>query len=206
MSRPTTNTELDDRLIVKHLLARDSEVTGWFLFKKCYPLFKALHDSKHPAGCDTWADLAKEVFIQLLTPTKSTGRCPLENFEFKCSLTMWLKIVTLNFCNSSHHGEIDTISLDFQQNDDDDDRFRPWEPSLPPDNTRLDTRDVDVVLSMVDNERYREMLRLQHIELLDNTEIAERMNVNMDNFYNIKRRANEKLRLLTAQARKEGKL
>ena len=201
----STYSALDDRAIVQGLLVRDSGLTQWFLFKKCYPLFKAVHDRHHPVDCDTWADLAKEVLILLLTPGTRSGQCPLQTFTHRCTLTMWLKIVTINYCNHTHHGEIDTISLSPQENDDGD-RFRGYEPSLPPNEDSLHARDVSVVLGLVDNERYRELLRLQHIEQLSNTEIAQQMNVNMDNFYNIKRRANEKLNLLVAQARKEGKL
>ena len=51
---------LKDEDIVRAILRRDSEVTKYFLYKKCFPLFKSIHD-RYYTDCASWNELAAEI-------------------------------------------------------------------------------------------------------------------------------------------------
>lgn len=84
-----------DREIVKAILRRNTEVTKEFLYRKCYPLFKAIYD-KYYTDCESPIELINEIYVYILMPHRETHRSKLQDFGFRCTLTLWLKIVTEN--------------------------------------------------------------------------------------------------------------
>ena len=86
-----------DQEIVKAILRRDTEITKEFLYRKCYPLFAAIH-SKYYTGCETPIELINEIYVYILLPQRETHRSKLQDFGFRCTFTLWLKIVTENYC------------------------------------------------------------------------------------------------------------
>ena len=68
--------DLKDEDIVSAILRRDSEVTTYFLYKKCYPLFKSIYD-RYYTDCASWNELATEIYVYIMMPGKKTGICKL---------------------------------------------------------------------------------------------------------------------------------
>lgn len=90
-----------DRKIVEAILRRDARVTREYLYRKCYPLFSAVY-AKYYTDCESMVEFINEIYLYILVPHRLTGRCKLAGFGFRCSLTMWLKIVAEHFC---HHAQ-----------------------------------------------------------------------------------------------------
>lgn len=87
-----------DREIVHAILSRNSTVTTEFLYRKCYPLFASMH-AKYYTDCETTIELINEIYAYIITPHKGNHNSKLQDFGFRCSLTLWLKIVTENYCH-----------------------------------------------------------------------------------------------------------
>ena len=187
---------LTDQEIVKAILCRDTEITKEFLYWKCYPLFASIH-AKYYTDCDTPVELINEIYVFILLPHKDTHRSKLQDFGFRCSLTMWLKIITENYCRQlfSKRMEIDHDS------DVNSDRNILQEESLSQSTQNFNMADVYKILSMMPNQRYAKLIEYRYIEEKSNEETAVLLGMNMANYYNCHKRAKEQY---CAILRKEG--
>lgn len=185
MLRPDT-TLLSDQEIVQAILGRDTVITKEYLYRRCYPLFNAIFN-KYYTDCENTIELISEIYLYILLPHRETQQSKLQNFGFRCSLTMWLKIVTENYCRQlySKRNLVDeNIFVDNDRNDIGDDSFII--------NTQnLDMEDVQKILSMMPNQRYRKLIEYRYIEEKSNEETALLLAMSMANYYNCHKRAKE---------------
>ena len=170
---------LSDREIVAALLARDRAVTEAFFYRKCYPLFKACFD-KYYTDCESCLEFINEIYLYLMLPNTDTKQSYMQRFSFRCSLTNWLKIVAESYCYQLFRkkGEIIQESLD------DTDRFTEIADSLPIEHSNFAREDLQHVLGMMPNLRYRELIKLRYIHNYSNEETAAELGMTMDNYYN----------------------
>lgn len=49
--------------------------------------------------------------------------------------------------------------------------------------------DVETILRLMPNQRYAQLMRLRYLDMKSNEETAQAMNISMDNYYNIHKRA-----------------
>lgn len=175
---------LTDQEIVKAILDRDTFVTKEFLYRKCYPLFKSIHN-KYYTDCETPIELINEIYIYILYQHKDTHRSKLEDFGFRCTLTMWLKIVTENYCKQLFAKR---IQVD-ENNDVANDRNDIGEESLIANTRNLDMSDVQKILLMMPNQCYRKLIEYRYVEERTNEETAQLLELSMANYYNSHKRA-----------------
>ncbi|MCM1501306.1 MAG: sigma-70 family RNA polymerase sigma factor [Bacteroidales bacterium] len=176
-------TTLTDQQIVKAILDRDTFVTKEFLYKKCYPLFKAIHN-KYYTDCETATELINEIYAYILWPHKDTGISKLQSFGFRCSLTLWLKILSENYCR-----QLFKKRIEFSDNA--NDRNNIDEDSLVENTRKLNMHDLNKVLSNMPNQRYRRLIELRYVAEKTNDETALAMELSMPNYYNTHKRAKE---------------
>lgn len=112
---------------------------------------------------------------------------------------MWLKIVAENYCHQVYAKKGDN----FTESIDDSDRNSLNGHSIEMELRKLDSSDVQKVLLMMPNERYRRIIQLRYIEEKSNEETAQTLSMSMDNYYNKHKLAKEQFR---AMLRKEGLL
>ena len=175
-----------DLEIVKAILRRDTEITKEFLYRKCYPLFAAIH-SKYYTDCETPIELINEIYVYILLPHRETHRSKLQDFGFRCTFTLWLKIVTENYCRQLFAKRIRT-----EENVDvESDRYIMPDESIMANTRELDRGDVRKLLAMMPNQRYRELIEHRYIEERNNEETAIMLGLTMANYYNIHKRAKE---------------
>ncbi len=187
---------MSDQEIVAAILNRDKEITVDYLYKKCYPLFKALH-SKYYTDCEDCIEFIGEIYVYILSPSENTGRCPLSTFGFGCTLTCWLKIVTTNYCRQLYKKRLEMVDLD--KSDVSSDRILP-EPISPIIET-MNRDDIETILNLMPNKRYSRLIRYRYLDDKTNEETAEMLGMSMDNFYNRHRLAK---RQYTEILRREG--
>lgn len=189
MSYHKQSISLTDREIVGAILSRDTLVTREYLYGVCYPLFKSVFD-KYYTDCDNCHEFIDEIYLFVMTPQRETGICRLAGFGFRCTLTMWLKIVSENYCRQIYfrRGQNNAISLDA------DDRKELCDVSLSEDLNKMDNDDLNIILEAMPNERYRSLLRLRYLDELTNEETAMRLGLSMANYYNTHRRAKDQFR------------
>lgn len=170
---------LTDCEIVKAILQRDASITRLYFYEKCYPLFKACYD-KYYTDCETCVEFINQIYLLVMTPRKSTGVSPLQTFGFRCTLTMWLKIISENYCK-----QLFKVKIDFSDSvEPSSDRFAKIGDSLEIDFRTIYASDVKKVLEMMPNERYRHLIELRYVEEKTNEETAMVLEMTMDNYYN----------------------
>lgn len=198
----STQTEMSDinqytdQEIVAAILRKDSFVTKEFLYRKCYPLFKATYD-KYYTDCETCFEFINEIYIYIMYPHKETHVSKLAGFGFRCTLTMWLKIVAEHFCHQlfARKKEIFTESID------DCDRKDLNTDSLKETIQSVAMEDVNKILASMPNERYRKLIEHRYVDDRTNEETASLLGLTMANYYNSHKRAKEQF---CAELRKEG--
>ncbi|MBO5062018.1 MAG: sigma-70 family RNA polymerase sigma factor, partial [Prevotella sp.] len=173
-----------DQEIAQAILRRDILITKEYLYRKCYPLFKAIYD-KHYTDCENPIELINEIYVYILMPHRETHRSKLQDFGFRCTLTMWLKIVTENYCHQLFAKRIQSD----ENNDVSDDRNDISDDSFIANTRKLDMDDVQKILSMMPNQRYRKLIEYRYIDEKSNEETALLLEMSMANYYNCHKRA-----------------
>ena len=180
----------EDLQIAKSLINRDERVTRDYYYKDCYPLFKSIYDNYY-TDCKCCKEFMDEIYIVVLAPSKITGKCQMENFRGESTLRSWLKTACLYYCYNKFKLKppiFEPLPRDPGKKDDDDDVFsdRKKDESLsnPIDFSGMNRADVEALLSMMPNTRYRNIIRLLYLEQKTHKEVAEALGMSMDNYYN----------------------
>lgn len=181
-------TYTDDLLLAQAILKRDGRVTREYLYVKCYPLFKSIYDN-YCTDCCSVQEFIDEIYVLVLTPSSETGRCQLENYRGESSLASWLKTACLFHCYHSYErkNRVPVVEFKTSKNDDDDDysdRFLDNSYSTTMDSASIERIDFEAILGMMQNERYRSLIRMRYLEQRTNEETAEAMGMSMANYYN----------------------
>ena len=187
---------LSDQEIVQAILNKDARITRLYMYEKCYPLFKSCFD-KFYTDCENCIELINDTYLHIMLPSEETGKIPLANFGFRCSLAMWLKIIVVNRCTQLYKRKIDIVEMEKLP---DGDRINVETLSLT--SKELSSRaDVHTLLKLMPNQRYRELIRYRYVDGRSNEETAELLGMSMDNYYNKHRLAKQQWQ---AVLRKEG--
>ena len=177
-----------DQEIVNAILNRNASVTKEFLYKKCYPLFSNIWN-KYYTDCESPIELINEIYIYILTPGRKDNRSKLQNFGYRCTLTMWLKIVTENYCHQLYSKRI-------LQDENINVGDRSWieTDSFLTNDNNLDMEDVRKIISMMSNQRYQRLIEYRYIYDRTNEETAKLLDMSMENYYNCHKRAKDQFR------------
>ncbi|MDE6273021.1 MAG: sigma-70 family RNA polymerase sigma factor [Muribaculaceae bacterium] len=187
---------MTDREIVEAILRRDPSVTKEYLYRRCYPLFKSIYD-RYYTDCHSCFEFINEIYLLIMTPGKGQTESRLATFSYRCTLTMWLKIVAQNYCRQlfAKKGEF------FEESLPEGDRNSVISQSLSLSMHDLDRADLQRILDSMPNERYRRLITLRYIDEKSNEETASLLGMTMANFYNKHKLAKEQF---SQQLRKEG--
>ena len=171
-----------DQEIVEAILNRNTYVTKEYLYKKCYPLFCSIYN-KYYTDCESPIELINEIYVYILMPHKDTHRSKLQEFGFRCTLTMWLKIVTENYCHQLFAKRIPKA----QNCDGDDDNLERIAGSVEIEINNLRMEDdkeiVQRILGKMPNSRYRRLIELRYLQGKTNEETAAELNMKIDSYY-----------------------
>lgn len=180
-----------DHEIVDALLRRDNMVTRDFFYRKCYPLFKSVYDNYH-TDCSSCMEFISEIYVHVMSPSKETGQCKLEQFKYQSTLFTWLKTVCLFYCYKRYErkGKVQTEHIS-EKYDEDGVRIDILPESISIDEDSLSRNDVETILRLMPNRRYSQLIRLRYLENHTNEETAEIMGMNMNTFYNKHKLAKE---------------
>src|SRR5574344_166979 len=170
---------MSDQEVVNAIINKDVEITKRYLYEKCYPLFNAIYN-KYYTDCENVVELINEIYVYILLPNKITGQSKLKKFEYRCTLTMWLKIVTENFCHQLYSKNSEFIESNISLSD----RNLYELSSLSVDSKETNLVDVQNLLNIMPNQRYRRLIELRYIEERTNEETAQLLGMTMDNYYN----------------------
>ena len=193
-SQPKIFTE--DLLVRDALLRHDGKVTRMFFYQQCYPLFKSIYDNYY-TDCACVKEFIDEIYVLALAPSKTTGKCQLENFRGESTLTSWLKTACLYYCYNKYELKErmpiyePIVSGNDEKNDESTDRTDSIYGSTDIDFDNLNRQDALAILSLMPNKRCRSLITMRYLEHKTNEETAEALGMTMDNYYNKHKLAKE---------------
>ncbi len=199
--------EINDRDIVYALLQRNESVTRDFFYRKCYPLFKSVYDNYH-TDCSSCMEFISEIYIHIMTPGEKTNLCKLEQFKFQSTLFTWLKTVCLFYCYKKYERKRKYPTKNISEKFDDDGvRIDAISESINMDRHFLENYDAEVILRLMPNRRYSQLLRLRYFQGHTNEETAQILGMNMNTYYNKHKMAKEQyLKILKKEEQNHGQL
>ena len=186
----------EDLQIAKALIKRDNLVTRKYFYQQCYPLFKSIYDNYY-TDCTNCKEFIDEIYIVVLAPSKTTGKCKMENFRGESTLASWIKTACLYYCYKQYEAKEKMPKYErlpnsnAKDNDDDGDRDDAIYGSIEIDFTNLNRQDALIILNQMPNKRYSELIRLRYLEMKTNEETAKALGMTMDNYYNKHKLAKE---------------
>lgn len=195
----------DDLQIAKALIKRDNLVTRKYFYQQCYPLFKSIYDNYY-TDCTSCKEFIDEIYILVLAPSKTTGKCQMENFRGESTLASWIKTSCLYYCYGKFelkqkmpiYEPLPHPHVDDSENGGDDAIYGFMEIDF----SNLNRQDVRTILKLMPNKRYCELIRLRYLELKTNEETAKALGMTMANYYNKHKLAKEQFERI---AGKEGR-
>ena len=185
---------LTDSEIVEAILRRDANITRLYFYEMYYPLFKARYD-KYYTDCESCLEFINEIYVHIMTPGSKSGKCYLASFGFSCRFEHWLKIVVENYCHQLYKKKPEIIDIPDVVGD------RKTDGSTTIDIENLNHADVNAMLNLMRNKRYRDLIRYRYVEEKSNEETADILGMSMDNYYNKHKLAKEQFAKVL---RKEG--
>ena len=186
----------EDLKIAQALIRREESVTRRYFYQQCYPLFKSIYDNYY-TDCASVKEFIDEIYVLALAPSKTTGKCQLENFRGESTLTSWLKTACLYYCYNKYElkERMPKYELIVSENDEKDeestDRTDALYGSNDIDFDNLNRQDALAILSLMPNKRYRNIITMRYLEQKTNEETAEALGMTMDNYYNKHKLAKE---------------
>lgn len=180
-----------DLQIAKSLIQRDNIVTRKFFYQQCFPLFKSIYDNYH-TDCTDYKEFIDEIYIAVLTPSKATGKCQMENFRGESTLASWIKTACLFYCYKKYERKqrmpvCEPIPHTTEKEDGEDtinDGKSDESLSNQIDFRGMNRADVETLLGLMPNVRYRSIIRLLYLEQKSHKETAEALGMSMGNYYN----------------------
>ena len=170
--------EYADKEIVEALIARDANITQQFFFKDCRPLFLSIINKVFDYKVD-YNEFVNEFYLYLM----ENDACRLKQFEGRSTIYQWLKIVAIRYFISKRDSLIDNESNDAPLDSVIADEFIENETMTT---ARLD---VERLFSLMSNKRYVYVIRRLVLEEAEPKVVAGELATNVDNLYNIKKRA-----------------
>lgn len=202
-------TYYEDLLIAKSLINRDENITRKYFYKQCYPLFKSIYDN-YQTDCISCLEFINEIYVLVISPSQKIGKCQLENYRGESTLTTWLKTVCIYYCYKKYDKKKQMPvchELTHLSDIDDNgagDRFESIYGTIDMDFSDMNREDVEILLSMMPNSRYREIIRLLYLECKTHKEVAELLDMSMDNYYNKRILAEKQFKAVYRKEAKNG--
>ena len=166
---------MTDRDIIQGLIDRDNTVTEQFFFVKCHPLFRSIIHFVFPYEVD-YNEFVNELYLYMI----ENNGAKLKNFQYRCSVYLWLRILAIRYFIKKRDLMIDAGRHDALYNES---SLFSYIPDLSA------KEDLDRLFNQMRNERYVYVIRKLILEDVEPEALAKEMRITTANLYNIKRRA-----------------
>lgn len=168
---------MTDKEIIDGLIARDNQITSYFFYTRCRPLFMSIMRLvfNYPVEYD---EMVGEFYAYLM----ADDCAKLRQFHYRSSLYQWLKVVATRFFIRFRNLMIENVSKE---------SLSSVEPEVLKDSSAsiCDKIDIEHLLRLIDNQRYADVIRHLIIEDMEPAKYSAQIGVTVDNLYNIKKRA-----------------
>lgn len=167
---------MTDKEIIKGLIEKDNRVTREFFFENCRPLFCKVINYVFNYKVD-YDEFVNELYVYLMEDNAQK----LKDFDYRCSVYMWLKILAIRYFIKKKKRMIDINPVHSL--------FNRQELITNEENNGAAKDDLERLLGQMPTLRYAYIIRKLLIEDNEPTSLAKEMNITTANLYNIKHRA-----------------
>ncbi len=170
---------MTDKQIIEALIARDEQVTKQFFFGNCRPLFLSIIRYVFSYEVD-YDEFVNEFYLYLM----ENDAYRIRQFQGRSTIYQWMKIVAIRYFILKRDNMIEEKSKETLI-----DSFAIQKEAF--DNYRTQTAKIDIeyLFSLMPNRRYVYVLRRLVLQEAEPKKVAQELGTNVDNLYNIKKRA-----------------
>lgn len=169
---------MTEQQIIELLIARDEHVTQHFFFEECRPLFMSIIHYVFSYEVD-YDEFVNEFYLYLM----EDDAYRLKQFQGRSTIYQWMKIVAIRYFIAKRDNMIDMEPKDALTDSD--------KSEISDDTERKVSAKMDVehLLSLISNKRYVYVIKRLVLQEAEPKHVAKELGVNVDNLYNIKKRA-----------------
>ena len=169
---------MTDKQIIEALITRDGRVTRQFFFGNCRPLFLSIIRNVFSYEVD-YDEFVNELYLYLM----ENNSYRLRQFEGRSSIYQWLKVIAIRYFIAQRDKMIDKPSD---------------EPLIDKASQIMSINEESQIAAKVDiahlrrlmpNRKYEYVIRRLVLQDAEPKDVAEELCTNVDNLYNIKKRA-----------------
>ena len=169
---------MTDQKIIEALIAREERVTQQFFFGNCRPLFLSIMRYVFSYEVD-YDEFVNEFYLYLM----ENDAYRLKQFQGRSTIYQWMKIIAIRYFISKRDRMIDNESKDALldspvQNE-----------TIDEEKKMTEKMDIEYLFSLMPNGRYVYVIRRLVLQEVEPKVVAEELRTNVDNLYNIKKRA-----------------
>jgi RNA polymerase sigma factor (sigma-70 family) len=180
---------MTDRQIIEALIARNELVTRNFFFESCRPLFMSIMRNVFSYDVD-YDEFVNEFYLYLM----ENDAYRLKQFQGRSTIYQWIKVIAIRYFIAKRDRMIDmesreTLFDSVAQNE-----------TIDEEKKVVAKMDMEHLFSLMPNRRYVYAIRRLVLQEDEPKVVARELGVNVDNLYNIKKRA---MAALTEVALKE---
>lgn len=180
---------MSDQQIIEALIARDERVTQQFFFGNCRPLFLSI--IRYVFSCEVdYDEFVNEFYLYLM----ENDAYRLKQFQGRSTIYQWIKVIAIRYFIAKRDSMIDKDSKDALVD------CVVHEETVNEENRVTAKMDLEYLFSLMLNRRYVYVIRRLLLQEAEPKVVAQELGVNVDNLYNIKKRA---MAVLTEVALKE---
>ena len=169
---------MSDKEIVDKLIEKDNQVTDEFFFTRCRPLFISIIHLvfSYPVAYD---EFVNEFYLHLM----ENGAYRLKQFQGRSSVFQWMKVVAIRFFIAKRDSMIEDTSKEALLD------YVAQTETIDTEKRTVSGMDVRSLLANMPNKRYAYAIKRLILDDADPKTVACELRVNIDNLYNIKKRA-----------------
>lgn len=180
---------MTDRQIIEALIARNELVTRNFFFESCRPLFMSIMRNVFSYDVD-YDEFVNEFYLHLM----ENDAYRLRQFQGRSTIYQWMKVVAIRYFIARRDNMIEMEYKDVLSNS------AVEEETIDNERSIAAKMDIEHLFSLMPNKRYVYVIKRLVLEEAEPKMVAEELCTNVDNLYNIKKRA---IAVLTEIALKE---
>lgn len=169
---------MTDQQIIEALIARDERVTQQFFFGNCRPLFLSIIRYVFSYEVD-YDEFVNEFYLHLM----ENDAYRLKQFQGRSTIYQWMKIIATRYFIAKRNSMIEmdskNVLLDAVMQDDTVDEEKKMTAKM----------DIEHLFSLMPNRRYVYVIRRLVLQEAEPKVVAQELRTNVDNLYNIKKRA-----------------
>ena len=168
---------MSEKEIIDSLISRDETVTRQFFFLRCRSLFCSIINHVFSYDVD-YDEFVNEFYLYLM----ENDAYRLRQFQGRSSIYQWMKVIAIRYFIAKRDKMIEDDSKENLLEHVEEDRIHDESDAIA-------KMDVQRLLSFIPNKRYVYVIRRLVLQDAEPEAVADELSTNVDNLYNIKRRA-----------------